>query len=564
MAPFLRTLGTAFLASVCLLAQASSTEILVKYRKSESYFLSSFILSAVDAERIDSIPGVGTVRYRVPDEETKEMVLSSLNSMPNIEYAEPNGTLQAFDVPNDPNIGSQWHLNQIHAFQTWSLNKGSSGCVIAIVDTGIQLDHEDLAGKILPGYDFIGNDALADDENGHGTHCAGIAAACTNNNLGVAGVSYNCSLMPVRVLDANGSGTTDTVARGIVFAVDHGAKIVSLSLGSDTSSLTLNDAVQYAYANNVIVCAAAGNLGVNTRMYPAAIDHVLSVGASTQTDGRASFSNYGDWVQVAAPGEYIFSTYKGGQYRYMSGTSMATPVVAGVCALVWDQMGPSAKATDVVNRIEATSVPVGNWVKFGRVDAFGAMNDPDPATFTLALSSSSVSGGKPARLEINLSKVAPVGGLTLAVTSDSNVAIPSASVTVPAGQSTLVVPVATRAVTSDQVATISVATALSNNSIQLSVLAPKLVSARFAGKSMRSGRSSSFTVRLTSPAGADTVVAVAVSSSAISAPATLTIRRGSTVGTITVRANPVNETTPATITASLNGIQKSATLSVRR
>ena len=271
-------------------------------------------------------------------------VIKVILSCPGVVYAEPNYIQRVADtVPNDYYYASdQYGLGKIRAPQGWDLSIGDNSVVIAVVDTGVRLTHEDLVGKIVAGYDFVNNDSDPTDDYGHGTHVAGIAAAITNNSLGVAGTSWGAKIMPVKVLDSSGSGTSTNCANGIKWAADHGADVINMSWGSTSSSQVIQDAVNYAYSLGVTMVAAAGNNAGSGLtfdddvLYPAHYDHVIAVGATDNTNTRASFSNYGSTLDVMAPGVNILSTYysANNSYAYMSGTSMATPFVAGVAAIL--------------------------------------------------------------------------------------------------------------------------------------------------------------------------------------------------------------------------------------
>jgi thermitase len=281
-----------------------------------------------------------------------EEAVARLSKHAEVAYAEPNHILEAYATPNDTYYASSQYAPQITAAnQAWGLWQPKAQIVVAIVDTGIQNTHPDLTNKILRdasgvvGYDaFLGARSQAADDHGHGTHCAGITAAQVNNGTGIAGIAgwtgaagasdVSTKLMPVKVLDSAGSGTDATVANGVIWAANNGAKVISLSLGGGGST-TLSNAMQYAWDKGCIIVAAAGNSGVATPSYPAAYPTVIAVAATDSTDTLASYSNYGAWVQVAAPGSNIYSTYPGSAYALMSGTSMATPHVAGEAALVW-------------------------------------------------------------------------------------------------------------------------------------------------------------------------------------------------------------------------------------
>ena len=241
-----------------------------------------------------------------------------------------------------------WMHDRIHTWAAWGVTTGNRGIVVAVVDSGVDPWHEELDGRILAGYDFIDFDEDPSDEYGHGTHVAGIIAAAMNNGFGGAGIAPGVSILPVRVLNSRGGGTSASVIEGIDYAVERGAQIINLSLSDSHYSFTLREAIERAYAANVTVVAAMGNQSANMRVYPAAYDHVIAVAAVNRDGSRADFSNYGAWCDLAAPGVDIWSsvpTSFSENYASMNGTSMATPVVAGAAALymsVYGNPGPDA------------------------------------------------------------------------------------------------------------------------------------------------------------------------------------------------------------------------------
>jgi thermitase len=302
-----------------------------------------------------------------------EATIEKLKKDPNVEYAEPNYYLHATYTPNDPYFSSrQYGPQKIQAPQAWDIAEGS-GVKIAIVDTGVQSNHPDLAGKVVGGWDFVDNDSTPQDGNGHGTHCAGIAAAVTNNSTGIAGTAPKASILAVRVLDNSGSGTWTAVANGITYAADQGAKVISLSLGGTVGNSGLQQAVNYAWNKGSVVVAAAGNAGNTAPNYPAYYSNAIAVASTDQNDNKSSFSTYGSWVDVAAPGSSIYSTYPTSTYASLSGTSMATPHVAGVAGLLASQ---GRSASNIRAAIENTADKISGtgtyWAK-GRVNAYKAV-----------------------------------------------------------------------------------------------------------------------------------------------------------------------------------------------
>lgn len=308
---------------------------------------------------------------------------------PNVEYVEADYTAYAIGTPSDTYLGNEWGLTKIQAPQAWDVTTGLPTIKIAILDTGVDQNHEDLAGKIVVNRNFSASPTV-DDLYGHGTHVAGIAAAVTNNSLGVAGVGYNTDIMNVKVLGDTGSGSYSSIANGIIWATDNGAKVISMSLGGSSGSTTLQSAVDYAWSRGVIVVAAAGNNGSSAPSYPAYYSNTIAVAATDSSDRKASYSEYGSWVDVAAPGVSIFSTLPnhnnqiGLNYGYLDGTSMATPFVSGLAGLIW-ATGYGTDAASVRSRIESTADKVagtGTYWQYGRINAYAAVTPAGPPDIT--------------------------------------------------------------------------------------------------------------------------------------------------------------------------------------
>ncbi|MCZ7355388.1 MAG: S8 family peptidase [Candidatus Methanoperedens sp.] len=303
---------------------------------------------------------------------------------PIIEVAGPGENIQL--TPNDPLYPNQWGMRMIEANKMWDTpkGKGDSRLIVAVIDTGVDYTHEDLAAvnKTL-GYDFVNNDNDPMDDMGHGTHVAGIIAATMNNKKGVVGVAPNVTVMPVKVCNAYGSCYTSDIADGIRWAVDHGAKILSISLGGPSPDQQTSDATKYAVlTKGALVIAAAGNSGLEQPSYPGAYPWVLAVGALDSTGKRASYSQYGNFLDLMAPGSNIISTVPKGAcelcdpsgYEYLSGTSMATPHASGVAALYWSyNLSFTNKQVGIMLLKFADDLGTPGWDKYygyGRVDAY--------------------------------------------------------------------------------------------------------------------------------------------------------------------------------------------------
>jgi thermitase len=350
----------------------SSEEIIVKFKSS---------VSDEQAERISKNFGTRisqrlllpqTFTLRVPTGQVERFV-QIFGKSPFVEYAEPNFIAEALNpfTPNDPGFVNQWGMTKVKGPEAWDLATGSSLLKIAILDTGIDKDHEDLVGKVDVWKNFTSS-STGDDLYGHGTHVAGIAAAATNNGVGVAGLGFNSHLLSVKVLNDSGSGYYSWVANGIKWAADNGAKVINLSLGGRSASTTLKNAIDYAWSKGVVLSCAAGNSGNKSPTYPAYYKNCIAVAATDENDQKGSFSSYGTWVEVAAPGVNIYSTWKDNIYKYGSGTSMATPHVSGLAGLLFGT-DPTLTGSEVRSLIENNADKISGtgtyWTK-GRINAY--------------------------------------------------------------------------------------------------------------------------------------------------------------------------------------------------
>ena len=378
-------------------------------------------------ERIPDMTLIYQMHYSA-DVSLKEAIRLAVNSGL-FEYAEPKYIRQSFYVPNDPLQGQQYHLDSIQVFQAWNITKGDTNVVVGIIDSGVQIDHPDLAaqvkidptepanglddnndGKIdnFRGWDFCGpsfnpnfdgdNDPNITQGNAsHGTHVAGISAARTDNGLGIAGVGFRCKIMALKCAPDDGGGSIYFGYEAIEYAASHGAHILNCSWGGPGGASTFEQEVitDATLTFGALVVAAAGNDNSPDLFYPAYYDHVLAVSALGTGNRRASFTNYNYKVNVGAPGVNINSTYFQNNYQLNSGTSMASPVVAGVAALVKSQF-PELSPDQIAKRIRVTSDNIytiqGNnlpafFGKFGRgiVNALRAVTEPAPGLKNLAV-----------------------------------------------------------------------------------------------------------------------------------------------------------------------------------
>lgn len=283
-------------------------------------------------------------------------------------FAEPHYLLLPNMVPNDTFYPDyQWNMPIIDMEKAWEISKGKESIKVAVIDTGVQLDHPEFQGKILKGYNVLNGSNNADDDNGHGTHVAGIIAAHINNNEGIAGMTANNPIIPIKGIGADGSGSSFDIAKGIKWATDHGAKVINLSVGNYNPSEVLHDAIKYAYEKDVVMIAATGNDNTSQPSYPAAYPEVIGVSAIDGNKKRATFSNYGQSLDVVAPGVDIPSTYMNYEYAQLSGTSMACPHVTGLATLI-RSVNPSLKNHQVMKIIKQSSDDLGSP---GRDDYYG-------------------------------------------------------------------------------------------------------------------------------------------------------------------------------------------------
>lgn len=354
------------------------------------------------------IGSTGAHLIKVPAGRELQLV-EALSRNPAVEYAEPDELVTASS--DDTYFGSQYALQNVgqeftntagtktvaggakdadvDAVEAWTVTTGA-GKRVAIIDSGVAINHPDISSKVVERANFSDKTIVGDedyDKYGHGTHVAGIVAATRDNAMGVAGVCPDCAILDAKVLNDSGSGSSSGIAKGIDWAASHGAKVINMSLGQRVSSRTLEAAVNNAWNAGVVIVAAAGNAGTQAQVYPGAYPNVIAVAATDNRDMKASFSTYGKWVDVAAPGVSVYSTFptypstlgvQNGRsvgYDIESGTSMASPIVAATAALVWSTAAGTSN-TAVRAKVESTAKPIngtGTYWKYGRVDACKAV-----------------------------------------------------------------------------------------------------------------------------------------------------------------------------------------------
>lgn len=329
------------------------------------------ILNAAQARVVGEIREIGAQIIELPGSASETAQMQVFNLDPHVEFAELDIVhLPALVTPNDYWYFGQWHLPKINAPSAWASTTGSSSIIIAICDTGVDGSHPDLASKMVPGWNVYSNTSDTSDPMGHGTAAAGIVAAASNNSVGVASVAWDCRIMPIRIGNATGATSSSIIASGLVWAADHGARVANISFGVVGSSI-VSSAAQYFNSRGGVVTSSSGNNG--TYFTIPDDPHVITVSATDPTDALASFSNFGTFVDISAPGAGIYSTARGGGYAASSGTSFAAPIVAGVAALVLS-VNPELTAVQVQDILKQSTDDLGTpgWdttFSWGRVNA---------------------------------------------------------------------------------------------------------------------------------------------------------------------------------------------------
>ncbi|MEW6682909.1 MAG: S8 family serine peptidase [Nitrospirota bacterium] len=415
-------------------ADRAPAEVVVRFKQGTTSGDKERAHIETDTEVLSEIPRLRMERLRSKRGESVDALLRSFAQNPNVEYVEPNYIVTASAVPNDPRFSDLWGLHNIgqtggmvdadiDAPEAWDLQTGSSGLVVGVIDSGIDYNHPDLTANVwtnpgevagngidddhngyvddIRGWDFVNNDNNPLDDYGHGTHVSGTIGAVGNNGVGVVGVAWQLKILPVKFLDATGTGTSFDAASAIVYAADMGAKVLNASWGcSNCFPQVVENAIAYADQQGVVFVASAGNEATNNDVIPShpcgsSQPNVLCVAATTAQDGLASFSNYGAaTVDLGAPGVSILSTVPNGgcafcapsRYLYASGTSMAAPHVAGAAALVFSE-SPTLSVAEVKQAILDTVDPVpalaGVTMTGGRLNAAAALAQVGPVDLTM-------------------------------------------------------------------------------------------------------------------------------------------------------------------------------------
>ena len=367
------------------------------------------LLSLHGARVHHKIDAIGVRVLELP-EAALDAVAMSLSKTGMFAFVERDYVAHTATTPNDPDFASQWHLAKIQATSAWSLTLGSASVPIAIIDSGADPNQPDLAPKLLPGWNFLTGTSKTSDtgcSSGHGTAVSGAAAAATNNLLGVAGVAWANTVMPLVVTNSACSAQYSDISSALTYAADHGVRIINISIAGSTASSTLQSAVDYAWSKGAVIFAAAGNKSSSSPMYPAACNNVLAISATEPGDTLANFSNHGTWIKLSAPGDMILTTQVGGGYGSWWGTSLASPIAAAVGALALSA-NPSLTNAQLVALLEKNSDDLGSagfdqYFGWGRVNAYKAVlaaknmvstadTTAPTVSITAPLASASVSG----------------------------------------------------------------------------------------------------------------------------------------------------------------------------
>jgi len=379
--------------------------ILLKFRAGTSDARARSLLAAYGARAAGRIPDIDVHIVELPPSAVEEHFAQTFSAFPEVEFAELDHIVQPDMTPDDPDYGSQWHLPKISAPSAWNTTTGSSSVIIAVLDTGVDGTHPDLEMKMVAGWNFYDNTSDTHDIYGHGTKVAGSATAASNNSIGVASVAWGCKIMPLRISDPNGYASTSTAANALSWAADHGARVANISYRMSNYSV-VTSAANYFQSKGGVVTISAGNEST----FDTSSDNpsVLTVGATDSSDSLASFTNTGNNIDLVAPGVSIRTTYNGGGYGSVSGTSFSAPITAGVAALVISA-NPNLTATQIQDILKQSADDRGTpgWdTSFGcgRVNAARAINmalnnggagvdtTPPLASFVSPASGATVSG----------------------------------------------------------------------------------------------------------------------------------------------------------------------------
>ncbi|MBL8446078.1 MAG: S8 family serine peptidase [Zoogloeaceae bacterium] len=354
------------------------------------------ILKSHGAKSVGKINGIDVHVVELATKGSEKAMAALLAHNPHVAFAELDMVVRPAATADDPYFSSAWHLQKLNIPSAWDVANGT-GVVVAVLDSGVDGGHPDLVNQMVPGWNFYDNNANTSDVNGHGTQVAGAVAASTNNSIGVSAVAPGAKIMPVRISLPDGTAYYSTMASGLTWAANNGAKVANISYQSVSGSSTVANAALYLKNKGGVTVVAAGNTGVEQTFAPT--DAMLSVSATDASDNKASWSSFGSYVDIAAPGVGILSTTAGGGYAAVSGTSFSSPITAGVVALMMNA-NAALSPTDIEQLLFGTATDLGDPGKDklygnGRVNASAAVQAAASAT-ALDITSPTTSFGSPA------------------------------------------------------------------------------------------------------------------------------------------------------------------------
>jgi subtilisin family serine protease len=363
-------------------AGARQDAITVRFADGTAESAAAAALAAAGAVQVGRIDDLNTVVVAPVPGRARGAVHRALVATRSVVSVEDDQAAHLTMTPDDTYWPNEWYAPHVHLDTAWDITTGANGPVVAVLDTGVQASQPDLIGRVLPGRDFVNNDWNAWDDLGHGTKVAGVIAGQGMNATGVAGACWDCRILPVKVADRDGNVALSNAAAGLVWATNHGARVVNMSWGKTNGATVLEDAVMYARRHGVVLVASAGNEGNRAMFYPAAYRGVLSVAATDVNDVLASWSTHGLWVRLAAPA-CAYTTMKKSTWGDFCGTSASAPIVSGIAALILAYK-PDATRADVTFALTSTAVPINVDVGGGLVDAYAAVHlfEPPPPAST--------------------------------------------------------------------------------------------------------------------------------------------------------------------------------------
>ncbi|WP_163969596.1 S8 family serine peptidase [Oceanobacillus halotolerans] len=362
------------------LDDVNDRSIIVRVKDGETLDYEAYDVQLVEESTFLQEKGLYFVR--VPADHDYEETLKKLKNTKHVRSAEPDYLMESTMTPTDPEMGRQWYLNKIGMTDAWDITEGSSDVTVAVLDTGVNATHEDLSGRVLAGYDYVNDDSDPSDDHGHGTHVAGIIASNTND-IGVTGIDFHANILPVKVANVKGEVPTSNSIKGIYYAISQGADVINMSYGGYNYDESVEEAIQEAYDQGIVVVAAAGNDGIDSYSYPASYTSVISVSATDENDQPTSFTNYGNFIDITAPGSNIYSTDYLGGYKGKNGTSFSSPIVSAVAGLL-KAKHPDWAPNEIEWALQAGAEQLVNmeWNTFdgyGRVNAYSALTTTLPA-----------------------------------------------------------------------------------------------------------------------------------------------------------------------------------------